>query len=68
MKVVYHSYAVLDAQCLLAQMCSVCDEFWAKMVFYEWKWKVIHRHGDPIMDKTEVESFLQQEGSRDKGL
>ncbi len=34
----------------------------------EGMWKVIHRHGDPIMDKTEVEVLLQQEGSRDMRL
>ena len=34
----------------------------------EGMWKVIHRHGDPITDKTEVEALLQQEGSRDKRL
>ncbi len=34
----------------------------------EGMWKVIHRHGDPITDKTEVSAILQQEGSRDKRL
>ena len=51
----------------LAQVYSARDEFWTKVVFYV-MWKVIHRHGDPIMDKTEVEALLQQEGSRDKRL
>ena len=34
----------------------------------EGMWKVIHRHGDPITDKTEVSAILQQEGSREKRL
>jgi ketosteroid isomerase-like protein len=31
------------------------------------EWKLIHRHGDPVVDKTETAAILQREGAASHG-